>query len=286
MSNRSDPSALRWLIGGELKSARNRAGLSLTQLHERTGIVRAKLGHMETGKFTQFPNDIQKFLDACGVTGPSVERLMSLSGKSDEKAWWAPYANVLPDWNRTYVGLEGMASHLFTYEPVAIPGLLQTPEYAEALTEATGFVRADQAERFVEFRQARAERLITDNPLRLHAVIEEGALRRAIGGQEVMVRQYAHLAELSERDNIEVQIARPEDGPHASVPGQFTLLDFDIAQSIAFIEQIDGAVYAQDRDGVNAYKMVAENLERVALSPDKSRTLITKFAKSNVDSWK
>lgn len=286
MSNRSDPSALRWLIGAELSNFRNRAGISITQLSERTSIVRAKLGHMESGKYTQYPNDIKKFLEACGVTGPDIERLTSLTGKSDEKAWWAPYANVLPDWNRTYVGLEGMAAHLFTFEPVILPGLLQTAEYAEALTDATGFVRADQSERFVEFRQARAERLTSDNPLRLHAVIEEGALRRVVGDREVMARQYRHLAEMAERDNIDIQIARPDDGPHASIPGQFAILDFDIAQSIAFLEQIDGGVYVQDRDGVNAYKMVSENLERVALSPDKSRSLISKFAKADVDTWK
>jgi len=280
--SRPDPSALRWLIGAELKNARNRAGLSITQLADKSGIGRPKLGHMESGKYTQYPADITKFLEACNATQPDIERLSSLAGKTDEKSWWAPYATVLPDWNRTYVGLEGMASHMFTYEPVVLPGLLQTAEYAETLTEAVGFVRADHAERFVEFRRARAERLTAeDQPLHLHAVIEEGALRRVIGDSELMARQYEHLLAMAEVDNVVIQIARPADGPHAAAPGQFTILDFDLAQSIAFIEQIDGAVYAQDRDAVNAYKMVSENLERVALNPAKSQELITR-----AETWK
>ncbi|MFD0556785.1 helix-turn-helix protein [Stackebrandtia endophytica] len=279
--SRPDPSALRWLIGAELRNARNRAGLSITQVADRSKIGRPKLGHMETGKYTQYPADIAKFLEVCNAKQSDIDRLSSLAGKTDEKSWWAPYATVLPDWNRTYVGLEGMASHMFTYEPVVLPGLLQTAEYAEMLTETVGFVRPDHAERFVEFRRARAERLTSDEqPLHLHAVIEEGALRRVIGDPDVMGRQYEHLLEIAELDTVVIQVARPADGPHSAL-GQFTILDFDIAQSIAFIEQIDGAVYAQDRDAVNAYKMVSENLERVALNPAKSRNLIT-----HADTWK
>jgi transcriptional regulator with XRE-family HTH domain len=284
MTDRSDPSALRWLIGAELKNFRTKARLTLATLSEKTGIVRAKLGHMESGRYTQFPSDIRLFLTACGASETDIDRLSSLSGKTDEKAWWAPYSHILPDWNRTYVGLEGMASRLFTYEPAVIPGLLQIPEYAEALTEAVGFVRSDQAGRFVEFRQARAERLFAENnPLELHAVIEEGALRRKVGDHELMLKQYDHLHKMAERDNITIQIACPIDGPHAAGLGQFTLLDFPMAQSIAFTELLDGAVYAQDRDTVATYRMVAENLERVAQTPDKSRVL---FRQAESQFWK
>lgn len=88
---------------------------------------------------------------------------------------------------------------------------------------------------------------------------------------------------MTERDNLALQVIRPADGPHSAL-GQFTLLDFDIAQPIAFVEQIDGAIYAQDRDEVNAYRMVADNLSRVALSADKSRRLITGLIAA--DPWK
>lgn len=279
MSSRTDPSALRWLIGAELSRYRREVPLSLSELAAATSIGKPKLGHMETGRYQQFPDDIATVLRVCGADQPAIDRLTSLAGRSDAKTWWAPWAHVMPDWFKTYVGLEGLADGAFVFESMVIPGLLQTEEYAQALTLGTGFVRPDHAERFVSFRQARARRLTDDEPLVLHAVVGEAALRLRVNGDETRRAQLAHLARMSELPNVTVQVLRPEDGPHAAgAIGKFVVLDFGRVRPIAYTELLDGAMYVQDPDGVRTYNMVAENLRQVALSPADSRAMIRELA--------
>ncbi|MEV0679898.1 helix-turn-helix transcriptional regulator [Actinosynnema sp. NPDC050436] len=281
MTTRSDPSALRWLVGVELTHYRKLSGLTLVQASEGTGITRAKVGHMETGRYQQFPDDVTKLMTLYGADRADVERLASLSGSSEGRSWWAPWSHLVPDWFKTFVGLEGLAEAEFCFEPMVLPGLLQTEDYAQAITEATGFVRRDHSERFVSFRVARAKRLVEPEPLELHAVIGEAALRLEVGTPEVRRAQYEHLLTLAKRRNVTIQVIRPEDGPHAGTSGSFFVLDFAQAQSIAYAERLDGAVYVQDQDDVRTYKMAVENLRTVALSAQQSSALIETLLDGN-----
>lgn len=275
MAGRNDPSALRWLIGVELAAYRKQAGLTLAELSTATGISKPKLGHMESGRYQQQPDDLAGALRACGAEQSGIDRLTSLSGRSDSKAWWAPWAHVVPDWFKTFVGLEGLAESEFVYEPLVLPGLMQTEEYAQAVTGATGFVRQNHTERFVSFRLARARRLEQEDPLRFHAVVGDAALRLAVATPEVRSAQYERLVELAEQPHVRFQVLTPECGPHdAGGTGQFFVLHFAEARPIAYTELLDGAVYVQDPDDVRTYTLAAENLQHVALDPDESLSYV------------
>ncbi|MCU1686251.1 MAG: family transcriptional regulator [Amycolatopsis sp.] len=274
MATRNDPSALRWLVGLELAHFRKQTSLTIGDASKRSGITRAKVGHMETGRYQQHPDDVAKLLELYGASARDVDRLSSLAGSTDGKSWWAPWSHIVPDWFKTFVGLEGLAESEFSFEPMVLPGLLQTADYAQATTDAAGFVRPDHSERFVSFRVARAQRLTDDDPLELHAVIGEAALRLNVGTPEVRQAQFKHLLRMAKQPNITIQVIRPEDGQHAATSGSFVLLDFAHAQSIAYCEHLEGAVYVQDQDNVNTYRMAADNLRSVALAPAKSVTLI------------
>ncbi|MBP2323648.1 transcriptional regulator with XRE-family HTH domain [Kibdelosporangium banguiense] len=265
---------MRWLVGIELAHHRRQAGLSLSEAAEKSGVGRPKIGHMETSKYIQWPADVATLMSTYGAAKHDADRLASLAGTTAGKSWVAPWSNIVPDWFRTFVGLEGLAENEFVFEPILLPGLLQTADYAEAVTEATGFVRRDHSERFVSFRLARAKRLTDDDPLNLHAVIAEGALRLAVGTPEIRRAQLKHLLALAKLPNVTIQVVRPEDGPHAANTGHLVVLDFAQAQSIAYAERVDGAVYIQDPADVRTYKMAVENLKSVALSPAKSLSRI------------
>jgi len=272
---RGDPSPLRWLIGVELARYRNSAGHSLAEASAMLGMSKAKLGHLETGRQQQDPDDIARLLATYRAEQRDIDRLTSLTGRADEATWWAPWAQVVPDWLKTFVGLEGLAEREFTFEPIIVPGLLQTEDYAREVTADTPRVRADHGERFVGFRMARARRLTdSDQPLHLHAVIAEAALRLRVGSTELRRAQLEHLVAMAERPNVTVQVIRPEDGLHTALTGQFVVLDFENVRSIGYTELHDGAVYVQDPDQVRSYTMTAENLQRVALGPDQSAALI------------
>ncbi|GIG67826.1 helix-turn-helix domain-containing protein [Phytomonospora endophytica] len=278
MAPRSDPSAIRWLIGTEIARIRKQAALSLADIAKATGISKPKVGNMETGRFQQFPDDIALVLEVCRADRRDIDRIVGLAAQQDAKTWWAAWSNVVPDWWKTFAGLEGLADAAFTFQPLLVPGLLQTTDYARAITVDTGFVRPDQTERFVSFRQARASRLTAEEPLTYHVVIGEPALRLAVGTVEQRRAQFEHVLELGRRNNVTIQILRPEDGAHPALAiGEFSVLDFSRAQSIAFSEMFDGAVYVQDADSIETYKMVAENLRQVAQSPAASVKTIKGF---------
>lgn len=271
MARKVVPSPLRWLIGVELARHRNTAGLTLAGAAQLTGIPKPSIGHLESGRMQQDPDHIGRLLTAYQAGQAEIDRLTSLTGRADEATWWAPWARVVPDWLKTFVGLEGLAADEFSFEPTIIPGLLQTEDYARAVTAGTPRVRQDHGQRFVGFRMARAARLTdADRPLRLHAVIAEAALRLAVGTPELRRDQLRHLQSMTERDNVTVQIVRPEDGLHTALNGPFMVLGFDNTHSLAYAELPDGAVYLQDPDQVETYTMMAETLQRVALGPDQS----------------
>ncbi|HEX8934084.1 MAG TPA: helix-turn-helix transcriptional regulator [Pseudonocardiaceae bacterium] len=275
MVSRGDPAPLRWLIGVELARYRNAVKLSLTEASDLSGISRAKLGHLETGRQQQDPEDIARLLTTYQAEQRDIARLTSLTSRADEATWWAPWAQVVPDWLKTFVGLEGLAESEFVFEPIIIPGLLQTAQYAAAVTANTPRVRADHSDRFVGFRIARTRRLTDpERPLKLHAILTEGALRLAVGDPGLRQAQLRHLLAVAELPTVTIQVIRPEDGPHTALTGQFVVLGFETVRSIGYVELHDGAVYLQDADQVRTYTMVANDLQRAALAPERSIALI------------
>ena len=111
MADRGDPSALRWLIGVELHNYRKRAGQTLAAAAKALGCSPGLVGHFEKGLYFPQPEQIAGLLAFYGAPSWDVERLSSLSGRADQRTWLAPWNDVIPDWLRTYVGLEGLASY-------------------------------------------------------------------------------------------------------------------------------------------------------------------------------
>ncbi|SDO88684.1 Helix-turn-helix domain-containing protein [Actinopolyspora xinjiangensis] len=267
---RSDPSALRWLIGNELRHYRTEAGETVASAARALGCSAAKITHLETGRYQQQPDEMSTLLIHYGVARHDIDRLTSLAASSNSHTWWAPWANVVPDWLKTFVGLEGIACSEFIYMPLVLPGLLQTAGYAAALTSASVRVRTDHSERFVNFRLARQQRLLAEDSLRLTAVLEESILDRPVGDREVMNEQLRQLASTARRDNVDIRVLPTRAGPHAALSGGFTVLNFAQAQSIGYIELQDGAVYIQNQEQVADYTRSGERLLSTALSPDDS----------------
>ena len=203
-----------------------------------------------------------------------VDRLATLGGRADQGTWWASFADVLPGWFKTFVGLEGRRAAGFSYETMALSGQMQTREYAAALLVDN--VRISRAETGQVVRARMARQRLTDDtsPLQFHAVVEEAVLHRVVGGPEIMVPQLQHLLALAERDNVTLQIMPTAAAVHDGLDGPFKLLDFAEARSIGYIEYRGGAVYVQDRDEVEVYNLVAERLCERALSDIDSAELI------------
>jgi DNA-binding XRE family transcriptional regulator len=263
--DRRDPNALRFLIGRELRDARERAGRSQREAADRLGCTQTKINYLETGRNQQQPAEVTVLLKYYGGDDAHVERIASLAGQADQATWWAGFEDAFPNWFRIFVGLEGLASAVFTYEPVLLPGQLQTPEYASALLNNHLRVPPIDAPQVVQARMARQRLTGTSNPLKYCAVIEEVVLDRLVGGPTVMRAQLEHLLALTQLDNVEIHIMPLAVTVHDGLDGDFMLLHFDDAQSIGYIEYPAGALYVQQQDQVALYKMAADRLRSAAL---------------------
>lgn len=275
MPVRADPSALRWLIGVQLTNYRKRAGQTMTAAAQAIGCTAGKIGHLESGRNHQQPAEITELLRFYGADLVDIERLASLAGSADRQTWWAPWTDVVPDWLRTFVGLEGLASQVAHYAPSVFHALLQTEDYSLAVTTGSGRVRPDHDERTVSLRMERQRRLFNDTePLGLTALIEESVLDRPIGSRATMRAQLEHLLVVSERDNVELRVLPTALGAHDGLIGEFTLLDFAAAQSIVYVEIVNGAVYVQDQQQIAGYTRIVDRLRAAALSPARTAEAI------------
>ncbi|WP_220135923.1 helix-turn-helix domain-containing protein [Nocardia gipuzkoensis] len=261
---RSDPSALRFLVGHDLRAARELAHIKQADAAKHIGCTPAKLSYMESGKTQQAPDEVAALLRFYGVRVEDVERTVTLAGRADHGTWWAPFGEVLPDWFKTFVGLEGLATRQFEYADKVLPGQMQTADYATALLGDSMHIPKMDLAQSVRARMARQRIAESDNPLQLSAVVEEAALDRPVGGPRVMREQLEHVLSLMERDNVEFQVIPTRVAVHDGLPGSFIVLDFAEARGIAYVEYHTGALYLQDRPQVDLYSLAAEQIRQKA----------------------
>lgn len=172
-------------------------------------------------------------------------------------------SGTVPDWFRNYVGLEADAERIATYDPELVHGLLQTPEYTRAVTlAATPDLPPAEIDRIVEVRQARQDRLSSDNPPEVHAILGEGVLRRVVGGPEVMAEQLRRLVALAGSPNVAVQVLPFDAGAHPAMVSPFHVLTFP--------EDALPAVYLERPADVERYTWMHRQLADRCLSPERS----------------
>ncbi|WP_280361293.1 helix-turn-helix domain-containing protein [Nocardia wallacei] len=272
--HRSDPSALRFLVGHDLRAAREQAGIKQADAAKIIGCTPTKLSYMESGRTGQQPEEVAALLRAYGVAVEHIDRSVQLAGRADHGTWWAPYKDVLPDWFRTFVGLEGLASAQFAYGILVLPGQLQTAEYCAALlNDSLQIPRMDTAQ-VVKARMARQRLADSTAPLQFRTVIEETMLDRQVGGPAVMRRQLEHLLAMAELDNVDMHVMPTAVSVHDGLSGEFVLLDFSEARSIAYVEYHTGALYLQESEQVHLYSLAADRLCAKALSTSASAEMI------------
>jgi hypothetical protein len=189
-----------------------------------------------------------------------------------QRGWLYAYQAVLPEQYTTYIGFEGEARGVWNYESLYVPGLVQTEDYARAVIRG-GFPSAsrDEIERRVQVRMERQDVLRGDRPLELWGIVDEAALRRQVGGREVMRGQLRHLLRAAE-----LQVIPFGAGAHAGMPGSFVFMQFAEAAipDVVYIDSMAGELFLEEESDVRRYKLVFEHLRAVADSPDAARSLI------------
>jgi hypothetical protein len=264
----------RILLGTQLKRLREAAGVSRRTAGYTIRASESKMSRLELGRVGFKERDVVDLLTLYGVSD-EVERetLLSLAREANTPGWWHTYSDVLPSWFQVYVGLEGAASLIRTYEVQFVPGLLQTEEYALAVSRSGRAGEPDEEEaRRVDVRIHRQRLLNRPNPPRLWAIVDEAALRRPIGGSAVMRAQIEYLIDAAKRPNITIQVMPFRFGGHAGESGPFSILRFaepDLPD-VVYIEQLTSALYLDKREDVDQYLDTMERLSVQSVPPDRT----------------
>lgn len=272
------PTALRIAVGGQLRRMREQRGISREAAGEHIRGSHAKISRLELGRTGFKERDVRDLLTLYGV-GDDEEReaFLGVVRKANEPGWWQRFGDLLPPWFETYLGLEHAAQAIRTFEGQLVPGLLQTEEYTRAMI-ALG--DGKDAQRRVELRRRRQE--VLDRPCgpTLWAVLDEAVLHRAIGGPEVLREQLEHLAAMSTRANVIVQVLPYAVGGHAAAGSTFTMLRFAEPElpDVVYLEQLTSALYLDRPRDLELYRQVMDTLSVQAATPDKSRMLLLEAA--------
>jgi transcriptional regulator with XRE-family HTH domain len=257
------PTVQRLVLGGHLRQLRERAGITTEQAAAAIRGSHSKISRMEHGRVGFKDRDIADLLTLYGVSsGEERDALLKLAREANTPGWWQGYSDILPHWLEPYFGLEAAASFIRSYELQFVPGLLQTENYARALIRLGNAPAEDDVVRRVEARLSRQQILRRESPPRVWAVMDEGALRRPIGGRTVMRDQVRHLIELCDHPCVTLQILPFQSGAHPAMGGPFTILRFSEPdlRDVVYIEQLTSALYLDKPTEVDSYLEVMEQL--------------------------
>jgi transcriptional regulator with XRE-family HTH domain len=264
-------------LGQRLRDLRESTGLTPDEAASRLGWSRPKLVRFETAVQVPKAADVTAMCELYGAASNEQALLAQLSADAGKRGWWTAYGDVLTG---SYVADEAEAAHIRTWEPLLIPGLLQTEQYAWAVIEVGRAESPDDAQRRVMARMARRTLLSRPDAPQLDAIVDEAALRRPVGGPGIMSEQLREL--LRPRPNVTVRVVPFQAGVHPGLEGGFVLLDFPPDTSFpteVYAESMAGDLYPESADQIARISLAYERIGQVALSPDGSATLIRQIIK-------
>ncbi|WP_433529436.1 helix-turn-helix domain-containing protein [Micromonospora sp. CA-263727] len=253
----------------ELRLTRTAVGMSQTALAEALSYSAALVAKVETGE--RRPSlDFAHRCDSVLGTGGRFERIQRRISRE-----------VLVSWFRDWPIIEEEATALRWFEPIYVPGLLQTGAYARAIMDGAGFFAPDEIDQQVATRLDRQPVLTRDRPPLFIAVIDEYVLRRRIGDPEVMREQLRHLVKLgSTLPRVRIQVVPLSAGAYPGLDGPFVIATYPQGEDVVYLE---GQRYAQVIDRSEYVRQIVEIWESIrgeALSQQQSLDLIAEVAET------
>ena len=267
-------------VAGELRRLRARSGHSCATVGAALGISASKISRIETGRIGLQADEVAALLGFYQVAKPLREELLELVRRAAEPGWWQVQGSRLPELWQELIDFERSATAIINYEPLLIPGLLQTADYAGALIAAANpALSEDEVETRVAARTTRQALLGRPHPPRLLALLEEGVLRRVVGDPGLMRRQVRHLEDAATRSNVTVQVVPTAAGAHPGLGGPFVILEFDGDPTLVYLENRRGSAILEEEDDIAEATMALQHLQHIALSSDDSLALLADVAR-------
>jgi transcriptional regulator with XRE-family HTH domain len=283
----SGPTVRRMLIGAQLRRLRTEQGISREEAGEAIRASAWKIHRLENGQVSFKERDVVDLLRLYAVADPGeVAAFVILAREANQPGWWHQYNDLLPQWFKSYVDLESTAVLIRSYEAQFVPGLLQTEEYMRAVIRGAHLDESSEGvERRIALRMARQVLLTQERAPRLWAVVDEGALRRPVGGPDVLRAQLERLIEAAELPYVRLQVLPFAAGAHPAMVGAFSILRFPEPElpDVVYLEHLTNALYLDKEDDVDQYLHVMETICVRGAAPDRTVELLSRILKESGD---
>lgn len=274
------PMLARRRLGNELRTLRDLRRLTVEEVGAQLGWHKSKVSRIENAQSGITRRDLYKLMELYEVDSDGREKCEALVADGRERSWWAiaPYADVLNNDYQEQIGLEAEAAAICEYQPLLIPGLLQTADYSRAVIGSGPFVQDEEdIETLVDVRQRRQRVLLTeDDPVEYAGVITMAALMYETGGRRTLRAQLAHLLDVARRSNVTVQVI-PYDAPAPTTAG-LTLLHFRETEdpTVAFVDTVTVSHQRDNAREIRRYVRFFDYLRNNALDSTKTQAIIKK----------
>jgi transcriptional regulator with XRE-family HTH domain len=264
----------------ELRRLRADSKLPGEAVAKKLGVSASKISRMENLGQGLTRDALIELLTVYQAPRKLREGLLRLHEKADDPSLMDREDLPVNPHAESWIGLEQDASVISNYEPLLIPGLLQTFLYARAIIEGYGPRHSDQeiTDR-TNARIARQDLLRRRAPLRLQVVLHEAALREIVGGTVTMRGQLVHLLEMSRRPGVDLRVLPFGRGAHPGLSTPFVIMDYQDLPSLVLLENKVSDLYLEEKGDVNAYKLSWQAIRTVAHEPEESAALIKRIAR-------
>jgi transcriptional regulator with XRE-family HTH domain len=267
----------------ELRTARLNRELTQEQVAKAMDWSLSKMNRIEKAKTGISTNDLKALLPLYGITDQErTEELLALARAARQTPWWRRYGDVAPATLLEVIDYESAASAISQFEPMFVPGILQTEEYALAVLRVS-YGEGSPAERvpaLVDLRTRRRDLLTSEGAPAFSFLLDESVIRRPAGSPAVMSRQLLHLASLADLPNVTIRIVPYAAGLHPGMRGAFKVIEFDDepAENVAFLEGPQGDFISDDPGETASYLETFGRIARIALGPADSAALLREAA--------
>jgi len=280
----STPLVQRRRLRTELRRARGEASLTQEQVARSMEWSLSKVIRIESGSVGLSANDLRALLDLYGISDRTrTDELLDLARASRQSSWWSRYRADISAQYLQYIEYEEAASVLRMYEPLLLPGLWQTREYATAIIRELADPDTPEAliRTRIEIRMRRQELLEHDSPPTIYCVLDESAVRRMAGQRDVAPGQVARLIDLAGRPNMTLEIVPFSAGFHRGMLESFFIAEFPDPEDgdVLFSETSRDTIFSHDEAGeISGYREVFEDLRADSLGAAGTLTYLRSLA--------
>jgi transcriptional regulator with XRE-family HTH domain len=264
-------------VGAELKRIRQQIPLPAYKVAEKLGWTPSHISRSEAGKRRVTDVDAGHYLGICDAPDADLQEILKIVNEPDDYRLKL-HEGGLPDELRSLTFHENTCTQMHSFEPIYIPGVVQTANYARALFLAGGRIDLPRIEGLVQVRKARSRVLDKSKPPKCMFFVHEHALRSPVGGPRVMNEQLMHLLFLGDRLDCAIRVVPASAGAPGMAAGPFLIFGYKEDPPLVYLEQATTSQFLENDYEVSNYRSILSRVASVALDGARSREFLAELA--------